>query len=224
MNDQSPPLEIIVPAGPGEDSWRRLLEQLPGSATVSVSAVAERPAGLPERIAWLQGPPGRGRQLNAAAGTSRASWLWFVHADSVITEPALAQIAKVVAHNQDLLAYLDVAFLPDGPRQTVLNAWGANLRSRLLGLPYGDQGLCLPARWFRRLGGFRTDLERGEDLDFVVRARAAGLPLRRLPARIYTSARRYREQGWWKTSWQHQVQAWRLTKAARARARQTDAK
>lgn len=219
MKDASQRLEIIIPAGPGEDGWRRLVGQLPTAWKVCLSAVDARPADLPERFGWLQSPAGRGRQLNAAAGATQARWLWFVHADSVITEPALAQVVQTVADDNDVLAYLDLAFLPDGPRQTLLNAWGANLRSRWLGLPYGDQGLCLPARWFQRLGGFRTDLERGEDLDFVVRARAAGLPLRRLPARIYTSARRYREQGWWKTSWQHQINAWRLIRTARAQLR-----
>ncbi|NDY96908.1 glycosyl transferase family 2 [Wenzhouxiangella limi] len=222
LGDRPAGLQVIIPAGPAEVSWRGLLEQLPPAWPVCISAVEERPAGLPDRINWLQGPAGRGLQLNAAASASRARWLWFLHADSILTEPALVQVQRLTCGTEAVLAYLDLAFLPDGPKQTALNAIGANLRSRLLGLPYGDQGLCLPAEDFRRLGGFRTDLARGEDLDFVVRARAAGLPLRRLPARIYTSARRYREQGWWKTSWRHQVNAWRLTRAARAGRRRPE--
>jgi hypothetical protein len=216
MSDAPPKLQVIVPTGPGEDSWRRLIKQLPAEWPVCLSAVEERPADLPKHVFWLSGPAGRGRQLNAGAQASRARWLWFVHADSVMTESALSQIASAVSDDKNVLAYLELAFLPDGPRLAALNAWGANLRSRWLNLPYGDQGLCLPADWFWRLGGFRTDLERGEDLDFVVRARAAGLPLRGLPGRIYTSARRYREQGWLATSWRHQVNAWRLIKAARS--------
>ncbi|MEE4637175.1 MAG: hypothetical protein V2J42_00355 [Wenzhouxiangella sp.] len=216
MSESPPELQVVVPAGPGEDSWRRLINQLPGAWPVCISAVDERPGDLPEHILWLRGPAGRGRQLNAGARSSRAHWLWFVHADSVLTASALRHIASAVTDSKDVLAYLDLAFLPDGPRLSALNALGANLRSRWLNLPYGDQGFCLPADWFRHLGGFRTDIDRGEDLDFVVRARAAGLPLRRLPARIYTSARRYREQGWLATSWRHQVNAWRLFKAARS--------
>lgn len=219
MNSDPAKLEIIVPAGPGEGAWRRLIEQLPATWAVRISAVDDRPDDLPARIGWLQGPAGRGHQLNAGASASSARWLWFVHADCVLSDQALAQVAQLAEGSDEVLAYLDLAFLPDGPRRTVINAVGANLRSRLLGLPYGDQGLCLPARRFRQLGGFRTDLERGEDLDFVVRAGAAGLPLRRLPAPIYTSARRYREQGWWATTWGHQVNAWRLTKATRAHLR-----
>lgn len=219
MDSEAPKLEIIIPAGPDERAWRRLIKQLPAPWAVCISAVDGRPDDLPSRINWLQGPAGRGIQLNAGAGVSRARWLWFVHADCVLSDQALAQVAQLAEGNEEVLAYLDLAFLPDGPRRTALNAVGANLRSRLLGLPYGDQGLCLPARRFHQLGGFRTDLERGEDLDFVVRAGAAGLPLRRLPAPIYTSARRYSEQGWWATTWGHQINAWRLTKAARARLR-----
>ncbi|MFP4335717.1 MAG: hypothetical protein ACLFQC_09640 [Wenzhouxiangella sp.] len=222
MHAPSRDLEIIVPAGPGEQSWRQLLDQLPDNWPLSLSAVDPRPSDLPARVRWLQGPAGRGRQLNAAARASRARWLWFVHADCRPSNRALDLIAGLCAGNEQVLAYLDLAFLPDGPSCTALNALGANLRSRFFGLPYGDQGLCLPAAWFHRLDGFRTDLVRGEDLDFVVRARAAGLPLRRLPARIHTSARRYRDQGWWATTWAHQVNAWQLVRAARQQPRHGD--
>lgn len=211
---------MLIPAGPGENAWQHLLARLPRDWTVRISATEARPAHLPNRIDWLQGPAGRGRQLNAAAQSSRARWLWFIHADCVPDERAVAEVRRLCAGPDAALAYLELSFVNDGPRLTWLNAVGANLRSRLLALPYGDQGLCLPSDWFWRLNGFREDLDRGEDLDFVIRARAAGLPLRRLPGNIATSARRYREHGWLATSWRHQVNAWRLVRQARSRLRQ----
>ena len=50
-----------------------------------------------------------------------------------------------------------------------LNAAGANLRSRWLGLPFGDQGLVLPRASFERLGGFDPALRYGEDHALVWR-------------------------------------------------------
>jgi hypothetical protein len=82
-------------------------------------------------------------------------------------------------------------------------------------MPYGDQGLCVPAAAFARLGGFREDLERGEDLDFVVRARRAGLAVRPMGTGLETSARRYRDRGWLKTTLEHQIAAIRLIRGAK---------
>ena len=219
MPGDQPALEVIIPAGPGERAWETLVSELPRHWRVCISAVESCPADLPDHITWRQGPPGRGTQLNLAAHASRARWLWFVHADCMPTQAAIKNIEQLSKSDEECLAYLDLGFLADGPGLTVLNGWGANLRSRLLGLPYGDQGLCLPRLWFQKLGGFRTDLQRGEDLDFVVRARAGGLPLRRIPARMMTSARRYQDQGWLKTTWRHQINAWKLTRSAKARAK-----
>lgn len=210
-----PDLSIIIPIAPGETAWRGLVGQIPPDWSVVISAAEPRPAGLPEAIDWCQGPSGRGRQLNAGARRGSSRWLWFVHADSLLEPAAIPRLSAWLEQSHEALGYLDLGFQADGPGLARLNAWGANLRSWLFGLPYGDQGLCLTRSWFDRLGGFREDLERGEDLDLVVRARRAGLKTRRIPARILSSARRYRDQGWLKTSWQHQVKAWQLIRQAR---------
>lgn len=214
-------LSVIVPLGPGEPQPGELLSRLLGERgrEVIVSAADEQPAGLPAGVTWLTGPPGRARQLNLGARKARAPWLWFVHADCMLERSTLQAVGRFIGRRHPAIGYCDLRFLGDGPKATALNAAGANLRSRLLGLPYGDQGLCLPAGCFARLDGFREDLERGEDLDFVVRARHAGLPVRRIEAAIHTSARRYRDRGWLRTTLEHQRAAWRLIRNARLAAR-----
>ena len=126
-----------------------------------------------------------------------------MHADS-----RLGADTAAVAHGQALgthgvLAYFDLRFAPGGPRLMWLNALGVWLRSHWLGLPFGDQGLLLRRADFVGLGGFRTTLSSGEDHDLVWRARRAGLPLRGLPAPIYTSARKYAAGGWARTTGAH---------------------
>jgi hypothetical protein len=68
-----------------------------------------------------------------------------------------------------------------------------NLRSRWLGLPYGDQAIFLRARTFSELGGFR-DLPLMEDVELIRRLRRCGR-IRIADAAVITSARRYRERG-----------------------------
>jgi GT2 family glycosyltransferase len=99
-----------------------------------------------------------------------------------------------------------------------LNAGGAWLRSRWLGLPFVEQGLVLPRGIFAALGGFDTTLAHGEDHDLVWRARRGGLRLRPLRAPLYTSARRYAACGWLRTTTEHLAmtaqQAWRFSRPA----------
>ncbi len=214
----APDLSVIIPVGPDEHSWRSLVTCIPPDWQVIVAATESRPEHASDRIHWHHGPRGRGRQLNAGAALSQAKWLWFIHADSQLQATDFRAVAAWCQQCRGGLGYLNLAFLNDGPCLARLNAIGANWRSRLFGLPYGDQALCVTAADFQRLGGFREDLKRGEDLDFVVRARAAGLRASRIPGLIRTSARRYREQGWLRTTWQHQRHAWRLIRQARSSA------
>jgi len=209
-------LSVIVPLAPAEPAPKRLLSQLVGQRQfeVIVSAADSEAGELPGGVTRLAGAAGRGRQLNRGARAASAPWLWFVHADCSLDRTTLEAAARFIHRQEPCIGYCDLRFLADGPRAAALNAIGANWRSRLLGLPYGDQGLCLPAEWFDRLDGFREDLARGEDLDFVVRARRAGLHTRRIGAPIHTSARRYRERGWLRTTLEHQRAALGLIRNA----------
>ena len=112
------------------------------------------------------------------------------------------------------IGYGWLRFRRDGPPATRLNALGANLRSRLLALPYGDQGLLIHRSLLTSLGGFREDLSRGEDLDFIVRARRCGASPQAAGYTVWTSARRYAQAGWLATTWDHYRTAVRLVRGA----------
>ncbi|MEO6383674.1 MAG: glycosyl transferase family 2, partial [Thermomonas sp.] len=101
------------------------------------------------------------------------------------------------------LGWFRLAFQRDGPWLMVLNALGANLRARWLGLPFGDQGFVLHRDDAARLGPFDPALGFGEDHAWVWRARKIGLPLQRIDGTISTSARKYALQGWLRTTIQH---------------------
>lgn len=212
---------VVVPVGPGDTlspELRAQLSLLPAAAQVCVvcsdepgheliSASLRSTAG--PQWQCLLSARGRAVQQNAGAAAALRSWLWFVHADSVLAPDTLPALAQWIQRDIQALAYFDLRFLDDGPALMRLNTFGAWLRSRLLGLPFGDQGLVLPRVLFKALGRFDTTLAGGEDHALVWRARRAGVPLRALGAPIYTSARKYAEHGWGATTAWHLRETWK---------------
>ena len=217
-----PQLSVVIPVGPDDTAWRELLSQLAPqldarSELLVVATTAEpaefaprRPSEVtPTHWRWLSCPPGRAAQQNIGATAATGRFLWFLHADSRVEPDAMPEILARCAADPTSLWYFDLHFLPDGPSQMWLNELGARFRSRVLGLPFGDQGLALPRDIFFRLGGFRADLRYGEDHLLVWSARRAGVHVRPVRRIISTSARRYQQRGWLRTTLVHFWLTWR---------------
>ncbi|HBK55652.1 MAG TPA: glycosyl transferase family 2 [Xanthomonadales bacterium] len=229
--DHRPRISIVIPVGPGDTAWQALLPDLaalgPDHETILVAAPGQRPAQPsepdrpPPEPRWIEAPTvGRAHQLNAGADASRGDWLCFLHADSRLSEAAL----RALEHNTrdpNAMYFFDLRFLDDGPRSMTLNRIGTHIRSRWLAMPFGDQGLTLARTLWQRLGGFDPRIGRGEDHELVWRARRIGAAIRPLRAPIHTSARRYAEQGWLRTTTEHLYltarQAMRFSRSGGAR-------
>ena len=132
--------------------------------------------------------------------------------DSRLQPGTLPSLSRFLQRRDDALGFFELAFDRDGPRLAALNACGANLRSHWLKMPFGDQGLLLPAHCFTALGGFDERVSYGEDHLLVWTARRAGLPIVGVGAALQTSARKYARHGWWRTTsrhlWLTLIQAW----------------
>ena len=197
---------IVIPVGPGDRSWLPLLPQL---ATAEVREIVlaltdeDDIAQSSGNVRIVRASAGRSSQQNAGAEATQADWLWFLHADSRVTPRTLDALKDFVSADEDAIGYFKLGFLDDGPRWMFLNACGAALRSRVFGLPFGDQGLLMPRRIFERLGRFDESISKGEDHALIWMAREQGIPLRAIKATIRTSARRYAENGWWRTTTTH---------------------
>ncbi|MBD3676276.1 MAG: TIGR04283 family arsenosugar biosynthesis glycosyltransferase [Planctomycetaceae bacterium] len=218
------PLSIIIPIGPHETAWRNLLPQLldaggeaeillasPDSEPDDWSEMLEQWGGEPPNIPvhWIQTPPGRALQMNEAARQANGEFLWFLHADSEINSETVEWLQNSLTAAPEALHYFDLKFQNDGPLLMRLNRWGVWIRSHWFQMPFGDQGLAISAKTFRELGGYDESQPYGEDHHFVWRARIAGGKLRRVGASIATSARKYRDRGWLRTTCRHVWLTWR---------------
>jgi hypothetical protein len=67
------------------------------------------------------------------------------------------------------------------------------VRTDLLGLPYGDQGLLVARALYERVGGYRS-IPLMEDVDLV--RRIGRKRIEPLEAEAWTSAERWRRDGW----------------------------
>ena len=184
-------LSIIIPLAPEETQQQYLLADLAaGSLDTEIIQSAQQSRAI---------------SLNAGAMQAIGQWLWFLHADSRISQDNLRALEASLTQDpqRTALHYFDLGFEDSGPLLNS-NALGANLRSRILCCPYGDQGFCISKALFSALGGFSENRPYGEDLLFVWRAHQAAVPLQRIPSTLFTSSRKYQQQGWLKVTLLHQ--------------------
>lgn len=102
----------------------------------------------------LQSPPGRAQQMNLGAAAAQSEMLLFLHGDTILPPQYWTLITTALAQPNSIAGAFDLAIdAPNLPLRWV--EWGVKLRSRLLQLPYGDQGIFLTRDSFRAIGGYR---------------------------------------------------------------------
>lgn len=216
MADLIPSISIVIPVGPSDQSWIPLLDCLRSlPAEVEVCFVGTAPQDnsfadlidklLPtHHVFWINSPPGRAKQMNMGASRTSGEWLWFLHADSLLTASTLQAVIDWCKQGKSSdLGFLDLRFAKDGPKWMWVNSAGVWFRSHYLKIPFGDQGLCLSRELFFKLGRFEERAAYGEDHLLVWKVRKAGGRIVGMGATIVTSSRKYRERGWLKTTLTH---------------------
>ena len=161
-----------------------------GSTDDSVIAAAQAGAAV------VHAPQGRGAQLHAGAAVARGDWLLFLHADTKLSHGWREAVAHHMATQADHAACFRFQ-LDDSAWQARLLERAVALRVRLLGLPYGDQGLLISRALYEAVGGYRA-LPLMEDVDLIRRLGRGRL--RMLGVAAATSAERWRRDGWLRRS------------------------
>jgi len=193
-------LSVIIPTLNAEAHLGRCLDALKdadelvvvdgGSSDYTIEVAERRDAKL------LCAARGRGHQLAAGAEAAAGDWLLFLHADTLLSDgwraivdqhiPAFPHTAACFRFRLDAEAW-----------QARLIEPGVAARTRLLALPYGDQGLLISRRLYAQVGGYRR-LPLFEDVDLV--RRLGRRRLRVLNADAMTSAERWQRDGWFRRS------------------------
>lgn len=205
MND----LSIIIPVKTGDNTWKNLVADLTSSnADFEVILVGPDFVNLESddpRIRYAYCKQGRALQQNYGASVATRSNLWFLHADSRLSNRSLQKIEENLKNFPEAIFFFDLNFLPDGPRIMFLNAIGAYWRSHLLKMPFGDQGFFMKRKTFFSLGMFNETAKYGEDHLFIWRARQRGVEVLPAYAELFTSSRKYKNIGWLTTTVKHVI-------------------
>jgi len=167
-------------------------------------------------VAWLQSQGdivlvrsmrGKGPQINvgAAAAFDVAApsdisdiALLFLHADSLISQPAIDALHAALADPQLAGGAFYIRFAESRPRSLRLVAWGINVRARFRNSATGDQGIFVRKPVFESIGG-APEWPLFEDVELVRRIKRAGkFTVLRTPLTV--SGRRYIEHGVFRTA------------------------
>ncbi len=196
------PVDVVIPALDAQATLAATLDRLLAAGALQVRLVVvdggsndgTRAITEVRGVEIIDAARGRGSQLAAGADHGNADWLFFIHADSLPGPGWDSQIAAFAADpaNCERAGVFNLRF--DDPsrsarRVEAIAAW----RSRLLGLPYGDQGLVMSRTFYQALGGFEP-LPIMEDVDLARRIGRRRLVT--LDGAMTTSAERYRRAGY----------------------------
>jgi rSAM/selenodomain-associated transferase 2 len=198
-------ISVIVPVLNEEKDLKRCLSSLAlsnreelivvdgGSADATVSIASEYTNKV------LNSTRGRGAQMNAGAEEADGDILLFLHADCVLAPEGFSTIRETLRYDGVAAGGFRLSIERPGLAFRVIER-GANLRSALTRLVYGDQGLFMTKELFFKIGGFK-EMPLMEDVEISQRLKRAGkiafveLPIRTLPRRwltegpVYTTLR-----------------------------------
>jgi hypothetical protein len=223
MSEMRTDLSIIVLTSPGNLSWTKLVQDFSLLSTGSeVILVGSKPqsdlvgssakkSDTADRTYWIHAPENRATQLNLALQKCKNQWVWILNSDCRVSSRTLMALEDAIQKHPSAIHYFDLDFTEDGPPIAQINAFGAWLRSRLLGLPFGHQGLCSSKENFEKIGGFDPSLETNEDVQLILQAKLRKIQIRPVSTPLITSGKKYRRQGWAVTTGQELKDSWNKT-------------
>ena len=102
-------LSIIIPVKSNDDAWKGLLDELliqPGSFEIIMvgpdfqNMISENP-----KVQYVFSKQGRAHQQNVGAQASTKSFLWFLHADSRLSNRSLQKIEEKLKGKPDSIFF-----------------------------------------------------------------------------------------------------------------------
>jgi len=202
-SSRSPCISIIIPTLNESENITETLASIHASSNVEVIVVDGESTDETAEIARSCGAkvvivsPGRARQMNAGAAIADGETLLFLHSDTRLPRGFDHYVRRTLAEPGTLAGAFEIRIDGNLAGLRFIERTG-NLRSRLFGLPYGDQAIFLQAGLFRYLGGF-PEIPIMEDFELMRRLRKVGRIVT-VPVPVLTSARRWEKIGIWQTT------------------------
>ena len=135
---------------------------------------------------------GRASVMNYGAGKAEGGILLFFHADCVLPDNAF-RIIRETLDNHRVSAGAFLLGIDHPGLKFRLIEFGANLRSRVSSIVYGDQGIFLTKETFDKIGGY-AEIPLMEDIEISQRLKKCGNVVL-LKSRVKASARRWLKEG-----------------------------
>jgi rSAM/selenodomain-associated transferase 2 len=204
LADEPKALSIIIPAIDEADAIEYALAGTNGIPRVKERIVVDGGSrdGTEERARAcgakvILSAPMRSKQMNAGARAAEGTVLLFLHADTRLPPGFEHHVLEILDRPDTVAGAFRLGIDGNLPGLRVIE-WLANFRSICMGMPYGDQAIFIAADRFHRAGGF-PEIPIMEDFAFMRRLRSRGrIGITR--AAVTTSARRYEEYGFWRTT------------------------
>jgi rSAM/selenodomain-associated transferase 2 len=196
-------ISVIIPTLNESENISRTLNALgdiPDVETIivdggSTDGTIEKAISFGARL--VETEPCRAKQMNRAAKDAHGEILIFLHADTVLPKGFDHAVRDLMSRPEVALGAFSFRADYDRFGMRAIERL-ANMRSRWLGRPYGDQALFVRTGQFMEAGGF-PEIPLMEDLEFVTRMRREGKVVT-LREKAVTSARRWRERGLLRTT------------------------
>jgi rSAM/selenodomain-associated transferase 2 len=173
--------ELVVADGGSEDETRAIAE--------AAGCMVVRAEG------------GRGKQLRAGVAATKSKWLLFLHAGTVLAPGWVEETKRFVdaPQSRKKAAVFKLAF-DDASAEARRVVFWARLRTSVMKLPYGDQGLLISRLFYDGIGGY-PDIALMDDVEIMRRIGPKQLVL--LETKAITSAEKYRRDGYDKRAWRN---------------------
>ena len=142
---------------------------------------------------FIEGSCGRGLQISKGVDKSRGDWILILHADTSLSLHWSIKFLQKIDRN--FAYHFKLKFKSKSLFARILEYW-VQIRSKFLGLPYGDQGLLIHRDLLNTLGGF-PKIPLMED---IALARKLKSETKSLDILAYTSAEKYHKNGWFRQS------------------------
>ena len=192
-------LAVVIPTLNEEGVIEACMEAIGGGDQLAVvvsdggslDGTRARAARLGARV--VEGPRGRGPQLNRGAAAVDAEAYLFLHADCLLPPGWREALRGALQDRSTALACFRLHTEPAGEerRSRIYRTWlrVLDIGARGLRAPYGDQGLSVRREVFDTVGGF-PEIPLMEDVAFSRSCRRIGR-IHRLPLEMRTTARRF---------------------------------